>query len=300
MFCFLRDPKQLYVWWSKEGTQALKMRSLKLDNFDNMFNLTMSYRRDADVLLPYDTAVGLQDELAIPSTDNMSRYLDDLMSKKTKLAIWIASNGYMRGAKERQHLSDVLINAGLNLDRRGRLYPRSPPIPEGRGPKFTEFIKSYKFYMSFENQWHCKSYITEKAWNNGLRAETVPVVWGARKEDYEAVLPPGSFIYASDYTAEALVEYLLYLDKNDTAYREYFNWRTMDRTKMPDHYRETGFCQLCRIMHGIDIDNLCNKAHTERYSSTNPLFTDNKKNTSTYIVKSLAEVMYGSEYDECH
>ena len=40
------------------------------------------------------------------------------------------------------------------------------------------------------------------------------------------VVPPGSFISVQDFpSVKALAEYLLYLDKNDTAYNEYITWK---------------------------------------------------------------------------
>ena len=151
--------------------------------------------------------------------------------------------------------------------------------------------------MAFENQWHCKEYITEKVWNNGFRAETVPVVWGAKKKDYEAILPPESFIYAEDYTPEELVKYLQYLDKNVTAYSEYFNWRSMGAGCMPDHNREYSFCQLCRIMHGINIDNIFNPLYQEKYSSL-PHFV--APNSTMRTVHSIKHFFYETENPECH
>ena len=41
--------------------------------------------------------------------------------------------------------------------------------------------------------------------------------------------PPNSYIYAEDFaTPRALVEYLEYLDSNDTAYMEYHQWRSAE------------------------------------------------------------------------
>ena len=40
-----RDPKQYYVWWSREGPVSLrKLRGLRLNEYNNFFNLTMTYR----------------------------------------------------------------------------------------------------------------------------------------------------------------------------------------------------------------------------------------------------------------
>ena len=269
---------------------------MELDNFDDAFNLTMTFRQDSDIYYPYDTAPSVFHALL---KDNMTQYLDDLVASKTNIAVWVVSNGYMKGAKRRKELSDELIAAGLNIDRRGKLFPESGPVPDRHSPKFHALVRGFKFYMSFENQWHCREYFTEKVWNNGLRSEAVPVVWGAAKADYEAALPPGSLIFADDYTPQELAEYLNYLDKNDTAYREYFNWRTMDPELLPNQHRETGLCQLCRMLHGINIENIFNPLYGEKYSSI-PLFTDEFSDLAPRIVHSLKDEFYGTDYPDCY
>ena len=55
---------------------------------------------------------------------------------------------------------------------------------------------------------------------------TVPVVFGPEKEDVLKIAPKNSFIFAEDFeTPKDLVDYLDYLDGNDTAYLEYHKWR---------------------------------------------------------------------------
>ena len=79
----------------------------------------------------------------------------------------------------------------------------------------------------------------------------VPVAWGAKKSDYKAIAPPYSFIFAEDYTVPKLVKHLNYLDKNTTAYKEYFKWITKEIESMPQYGRTICCCNLCRIIHGI-------------------------------------------------
>ncbi|RXG58179.1 Alpha-(1,3)-fucosyltransferase C [Armadillidium vulgare] len=87
---------------------------------------------------------------------------------------------------------------------------------------YETFEKEYKFYFSFENS-ICHDYITEKLFNV-LGYYMVPVVFGAG--DYSAVSPPHSYINVKNFeNAKSLAEYLLYLDSNDTAYKEYFKWK---------------------------------------------------------------------------
>ncbi|VDK37748.1 unnamed protein product [Taenia asiatica] len=116
--------------------------------------------------------------------------------------------------------------------------------PPGRDP-LQWISEHYKFYLAFENS-NCRYYITEKVTFNALRYGMVPIVLGAYKEDYESVLPPHSYINLDDFKSiTELAEYLLYLDRNDTAYAEYFAWK-----EYGDIYVEKRLdCRLCGFMH---------------------------------------------------
>ena len=117
-----------------------------------------------------------------------------------------------------------------------------------------EFLTASKFYLAFENSYHCKDYITEKVYRNAFLSGPVPIVWGSKKEDYEAVLPKHSFIFLEDYASNftKLRSYLNYLDQNDTAYGEYLNWRLVDNKKLYGNNISTGFCSLCKRLNDID------------------------------------------------
>ena len=49
-------------------------------------------------------------------------------------------------------------------------------------------VVEHKLYMAFENAIHGKDYITEKVFRNSYLMGAVPVVLGATKSDYEAVM----------------------------------------------------------------------------------------------------------------
>lgn len=89
----------------------------------------------------------------------------------------------------------------------------------------SEYISDHKFYIAFENT-RCSQYITEKS-GIGLKHGAIPIVMGGKsRKDYEDTLPPNSFIYADDFKhTKDLVTYMRYLDKNDTAFDEYFKWQ---------------------------------------------------------------------------
>lgn len=147
---------------------------------------------------------------------------DDILQYKSKLAVAVVSNCALTpGAEKRRELISSILSHGYKLDTFGKCYPNKLP----RDGTFLENLKKYKFFFSFENSYHCKDYITEKFFHNAMKSFSLPVVWGARKEDYEAVSPPHSFIHIDDFTStKELVEYLEYLDKNTTAYLEYFRF----------------------------------------------------------------------------
>ena len=55
-------------------------------------------------------------------------------------------------------------------------------------------------------------------------ANVIPVVMGGA--DYTKLAIPGSYINVLDFkSVKQLAEYLHYLNRNDTAYNEYFKWR---------------------------------------------------------------------------
>ena len=98
-------------------------------------------------------------------------------------------------------------------------------------PGWQEFrarFEPLKFYLAFENAYHCTDYISEKLWRNSFETGLVPVVYGPTKEDLLRHAPPNSFIFAEDFNSpRELVGYLDFLDENDGAYMDYHQWRTL-------------------------------------------------------------------------
>ena len=103
--------------------------------------------------------------------------------------------------------------------------------------------QSYKFYLSFENA-ACEDYATEKLWKV-LHYSIIPVVLGGA--NYSEILPKKSYINVRDFeSVEKLAEYLKYLDKNETAYAEYFEWKRY--FTVSTNFADV-FCELCQSLH---------------------------------------------------
>jgi len=60
------------------------------------------------------------------------------------------------------------------------------------------------------------------------------------------IAPVHSYIDSRNFpTAEKLAEYLVYLDKNNTAYAEYFEWKKFFRVNQDGNF---AYCQLCKAL----------------------------------------------------
>uniref|UniRef100_H2Z3S8 Fucosyltransferase n=1 Tax=Ciona savignyi TaxID=51511 RepID=H2Z3S8_CIOSA len=260
-----RDPDQYFVFLSRESpSYVMQYEHRTLSKFDGGFiNWTMTYRSDSNIFYPY-----FHPPNARYVFNRGKDWVDSNLAKKSKTALWMVSNcDLLRGSRLRMNYVTKLVEAGLPVDRYGKCFNNK----EASDSLTSDDLNSYKFYLAFENAEHCKDYVTEKFWVNAIEYGKVPVVWGPSKSDLEYLAPPGSFIHADDFESPAkLAAYLLYLDKNDTAYREYYKWveepgPEMQRIK--DLYARTEEELLCDKILSNDSPNIIEKVTDFFYNS---------------------------------
>ncbi|NXF63813.1 FUT3 fucosyltransferase, partial [Ciccaba nigrolineata] len=195
-----RFPFQPWIWFNLESPS----HSPNLGAMDNLFNLTMSYRRDSDIFTPYGELLLLTQPqpLNIPP--------------KTKLVAWVVSNWKPESPRVKYYQE---LKKHITVDVYGRYHL---PLPQD---KLLPTISQYNFYLAFENSQH-EDYITEKLWRNALSSGTVPVVLGPPRENYERFLPPDSFIHVDDFASPGdMAQYLWELSRDAEGYQRYFQWR---------------------------------------------------------------------------
>ena len=77
------------------------------------------------------------------------------------------------------------------------------------------------------------------------RYDTVPVVMGASRSDYEKIGPPHSFIHVRDYASpRQLAKYLMDVSSNKTKYLKFFDWKLQGSVTSSSLW-----CKLCTNLH---------------------------------------------------
>ena len=202
---------------------------------DIMYHYSMSYHSSSDIYYPYGQYVSGQ--RTDPEDINVN-----FAENKTNLLVWTASNCmntfWPRTAWVRS------LQKLLPVDIYGRCGNLScqPML----SPQCLLKQASYKFYLALENS-PCEEYITEKFWLSSTVHGVVPIVYGGTPTSYERLAPPDSFIHISDFSSQLeLVDYLKNIDRNDTLYNNFFNWRKSG--KVINIYPKIKPEHFCRIL----------------------------------------------------
>lgn len=232
-----RNQDQYWIFWAREAASKGVNSGGRIMQgaWDSGFNMTTSYRRDSDIPRPFGSkneairnARYKNGELIEDDETHINNIMKYKNAPNTKYAAWIVSNcEATAGAAQRFSFGERLVDAGLKLDGYGECWNNtiieSPWHGDSGEPGL---ISKYKFYLAFENSYHCNDYVSEKFWRNSLGQGAVPIVYGPHPDDVKEMAPEHSYIHAEDFATPAdLVEYLDYLDNNDTAYLEYHAWR---------------------------------------------------------------------------
>ena len=214
-----------------------------VEYLDDLFDWTMTYKRDSDIWLPYFRF--------FPKASQLPRLTTNYAKSKKYLIAWLVSNcGLMRERVVDELYQLLPVHVGGSCSK---FYPDKLECESNND--CDKKIKDFKFYLAFENNL-CDDYITEKYWYRAISNGVVPIILGGSLYNSRFSVIPGSYINVLDFkNIDALVEYIKYLDSNDTAYNEYFKWKSKYSLWKPIcdwPYEPYWACQMCmRLNIGI-------------------------------------------------
>ena len=226
-----RTVQQIWFYFVLENPLNVNMDK---SGYANIFNWTMSYRRESEIYTPYGRYS--------PLTKDSKSFTENDKVVKDKLVAWLVSNC---DAEERQEYVSEL-QTYINVSIYGKCGDSESCPGERRSPICDALLRRHKFYLAFENG-NCPDYVTEKYWENAIGNSIVPVVMGGA--DYKALAIPNSYIDVRDFESpKKLADYLLFLDANDTEYNTYFSWKKRYRRVAPRYA-----CTLCKQLHNKSL-----------------------------------------------
>lgn len=263
--------KQKFVFFTKESPRSGP--EMNYEVFNNCFNLTMTYRLDADVNIPYGRIVKRHTDSknssgkynvndATPSKwmqyDEL-KVSDDIsggdFGYRNKDIAWIVSHCKTDSLREK-YVNDLREATKLQIDVYGKCGDKehrlSPEVKDdvdstltSREDLYKKVLSKYKFYLSFENTF-CQDYITEKFFL-AMNAGALPIVYGgANKLDYQKVSPPRSYINTEDFpSTKHLASHLEDLANNHEAYNSYSWWTQHYETMSLLQTQKDAYCRLC-------------------------------------------------------
>ncbi|XP_051741849.1 4-galactosyl-N-acetylglucosaminide 3-alpha-L-fucosyltransferase 9-like [Ctenopharyngodon idella] len=218
---------QKWIWMHFESPQNTR----RLNGLENLFNVTLNYRRDADIVL--------REQIVLKTEDNEDKIFPQVLDKKDKLVCWIVSNWNEKHERVKYYNE---LKKHIDIYALGHHFGK-----EVSNAQYNEILTRCKFYLSFENTVLHYDYMTEKLFNP-LTLGSVPVALGAPRYIYERFVPRDAFIHVKDFSSpQKLAEHLLSLDKNVEEYKKYFQWRKHFEVKLVIYPQE----HACRACHYI-------------------------------------------------
>ncbi|XP_033727130.1 alpha-(1,3)-fucosyltransferase C-like [Pecten maximus] len=231
-YTYPRPPKKTRGQvWILHGSESPVYWRGSLSKWRGLFNLTMAYRRDADIRHSYgdfrkrpNVLSNITNDSPKPSSNNPVSWFVTHCTTSSKREVFIKQ-----------------LSKYIKIDIYGACGQLKCPLSKDK-----ECLNKYKFYLAFENS-ICTDYITEKVFKvYQTTFNTIPVVRGF-KGQASMFLPPGSYISTDDFSSpRELGKFIEKTSKNITAFQRYFQWKHFYESFS---YETNPFCELCRKLH---------------------------------------------------
>lgn len=230
-----KRPGQLWVAFSMES--RVTTPELADERFMAHFDLTATYRRSADVWMPYVGQGSLPALLSPPAPKTGAFPVAHFQS-----------NPFDRSGRN-EYAAELMKR--VKVASYGRMLPTMPDAGEigGRDARL-ELSGRHKFTLAFENT-IAEDYVTDKFFD-ALIAGSVPVYLGAPNvADFAPA--PNAFIDVADFDGPAdLARHLNRLDRDDAAYADLLAWKRVGPDAaflaLLDEVHPQGFCRVAELV----------------------------------------------------
>ena len=231
----LKHSGQIFVALEKE---SMNPKGVPLQNFEYVFNWTMTFRQDSDIFCPYGKIVK---RIGKPPAKNYSA----IYKRKKKGIIWFVSHCITKS--KREDYATELSNY-IDIDIIGKCGSDICPRFGGAGC-IERLEEEYYFRFNLENSYHT-DYVTEKLFEN-FSKDLIQIVGGAA--GYDTLAPAKTVIDVSKFDSPAdLATYLKKLMSSEELYTEYLKKKNNYYTELYPYQIQKSYCQLCSMLHDPD------------------------------------------------
>ncbi|XP_070182271.1 alpha-(1,3)-fucosyltransferase C-like, partial [Littorina saxatilis] len=230
-----RHPHQV---WIISEMEAPPETILDWSKYNGLFNWTLHYRKDADLVGSYGRFERL-DTVGNQSAKNQSseKNARNFFAEKTGMVAWMSSNCV--DDARRQRVVHELARY-IQVDTYGGCGDNKATGCSDH--QCSKHLDKYRFFLSLENA-NCRDYFTEKLYHAYDR-DQIPIT--NNDAHSSGVAPNGSCIQISDFSSlEHLAKHLKKLASNATAYNSYLSWRKTHRVLT----YAAPMCELCKRLH---------------------------------------------------
>eukprot|EP00026_Physarum_polycephalum_P004902 Phypoly_transcript_04927.p1 GENE.Phypoly_transcript_04927~~Phypoly_transcript_04927.p1 ORF type:complete len:647 (+),score=65.01 Phypoly_transcript_04927:85-2025(+) len=235
-------PSQQWGWFAYEQYEYFPM--MKEKDYMDHFDYKMTYHHDSQVQITFACPwAGVSDLLApLPPKDDSKI-----------VAVFISNCGTGGADKRLRYLEELMKH--MPVDSFGACfhnkdYHYTAPSHGSKMRDKIATISEYKFLLAFENN-DIEDYVTEKL-INAYQAGAVPIYMGSPSID-KWKIAEHSMIKVTDYpNPKDLADYLLFLNKNNTEYMKYFEWKQTGISptfqRLWDNCFAFAECRLCKYI----------------------------------------------------
>ena len=265
-----RRPDQIWGFFNSEPPH----KQSNMAAWNDIFNWSISYRRDSTVFTPFGTYERLTEAERINTSKELSKRN---YAKEKKYNISLTYSNCYNDARRYRLAAE--IDKYIPVDMYGKCNAKTCVF---NTPDCNDKLQLYKFHLALENS-YCQDYFSEKFWET-FDKDVVPIV--AWKQSPGELVPSHSFINIFDFPdVKSFSDYLKTVLSNDTLYNSYFDWKLTHKVGL--HYNHQ-WCPICDQLYNATVpaqvirdpyrwinDDICDpfSVSTHMYPSRHTAFT---------------------------